>query len=171
MQRQSLTTSHGQTRCPASPTAKVTMEELSAANFIAEHDVIWHGIALWPVQISCPSAAPSQLLAHSQPTPCRDKVRSRGSLLTLCMNIKISVISAQVWSQSRTQHRMGCKNKVHSIPWDPTEMLSMNKRCVNYENSKSMSLENRLDTMFAWIFIESVIEYWARAGRPTLFEI
>ena len=28
------------------------------------HDVPWYGISLWLVQVSCPSYAPSQLLAH-----------------------------------------------------------------------------------------------------------
>jgi len=29
-----------------------------------EHDVIRHGISLWPVWVSCPGYAPSQLLVH-----------------------------------------------------------------------------------------------------------
>ena len=29
-----------------------------------EHDVLWYGIPLWLVQVSCPGYAPSQLLAH-----------------------------------------------------------------------------------------------------------
>ena len=29
-----------------------------------EHDILWHGIPLWLVQVSCPSYAPSQLRAH-----------------------------------------------------------------------------------------------------------
>lgn len=86
MQGQLLTTSHKQTCCPASPTAKVTLGEPSAANFIVDHDVVRHGIPLWPVQISCPSAAPSQFLAHPQPPHYGDKVRSTESLFTLCMN-------------------------------------------------------------------------------------
>ena len=28
------------------------------------HDVPWYGISLWLVQVSCPSSASSQLLAH-----------------------------------------------------------------------------------------------------------
>ena len=28
------------------------------------HDVLWYGISLWLVQVSCPGYAPSQLLAH-----------------------------------------------------------------------------------------------------------
>ena len=30
--------------------------------FIAEHAVIWSGISLWSVGVSCPSCVPSQLL-------------------------------------------------------------------------------------------------------------
>ena len=28
------------------------------------HDVLWYGISLWRVRVSCPGSAPSQLLAH-----------------------------------------------------------------------------------------------------------
>lgn len=54
MRRQALTTSHQQTS--AQP----------LLNFIAEHDVIGHGIPL--VSAGMSSCAPSQPLAHSQPT-------------------------------------------------------------------------------------------------------
>ena len=30
----------------------------------AEHDVLWYGVALWLVRVSCPGRAPSQLLVH-----------------------------------------------------------------------------------------------------------
>ena len=29
-----------------------------------EHDVLWYGISLWLVRLSCPGCAPSQLLVH-----------------------------------------------------------------------------------------------------------
>ena len=29
-----------------------------------ERDVLWYGISLWLVRVSCPGSAPSQLLAH-----------------------------------------------------------------------------------------------------------
>ena len=32
------------------------------------HDVIWCGISLWPVWVSCPGCVPSQLLVHLQPS-------------------------------------------------------------------------------------------------------
>ena len=32
-----------------------------------KHDVIWYGIPLWIVWVSCPGCVPSQLLVHSQP--------------------------------------------------------------------------------------------------------
>ena len=39
--------------------------------FIAKHDVIWSGISLWSVWVSCPGCVPSQSLAHPQPTGFR----------------------------------------------------------------------------------------------------
>ena len=38
------------------------------SSFIAEPDVIRYGISLWPVQVSCPSCVPCQLLVHTYPT-------------------------------------------------------------------------------------------------------
>lgn len=35
--------------------------------FIAEHDVTWHGIALWSAGVGCPGSVASQALAHPQP--------------------------------------------------------------------------------------------------------
>ena len=32
------------------------------------HDVIWYGISLWPVWVSCPGGVPSQLLVPLQPS-------------------------------------------------------------------------------------------------------
>ena len=29
-----------------------------------EHDILWYGISLWLVRVSCPGRAPSQLLVH-----------------------------------------------------------------------------------------------------------
>ena len=37
-------------------------------SFIAKHDIIWSGISLWSVGVSCPSCVPSQLFLHIQPT-------------------------------------------------------------------------------------------------------
>lgn len=106
IQRQLFTTSHRKTCCPASPTAKVTLGEMSAANFIAGHDVIRHVIALWPVQISCPCHTHSQFPAHSQPTPCGDKVRSKKDLFTFCMN------NGFQWYQHSFGYNLG-----HSTIW------------------------------------------------------
>lgn len=72
---------------PASPTVKVTVGELSAANFIAQHHAVWHGIALWPVQISCSSAAPSQLLAHVRTRWKAEKAFSLCALIRESKNI------------------------------------------------------------------------------------
>ena len=38
-------------------------------SFIVQHDVIWYGISLWPVWVSCLCCVPSQLLVPPQP-PC-----------------------------------------------------------------------------------------------------
>jgi len=45
--------------------------------YIAEHDVMWHGISLWSIGVSCPSRVPSQLLGHPQPAPWWGGVRGR----------------------------------------------------------------------------------------------
>ena len=41
--------------CPSWPTPP---------SLYTEHDVLWYGISLWLVQVSCPGYAPSQLLVH-----------------------------------------------------------------------------------------------------------
>ena len=33
-----------------------------------EHDIIWYGISLWPVGVSCPGCIPFQLLVPLQPS-------------------------------------------------------------------------------------------------------
>ena len=40
----------------------------SSFSLTAERDVIWYGISLWSVWVSCPGSVPSQDLAHPQPT-------------------------------------------------------------------------------------------------------
>lgn len=37
-------------------------------SFIAEHYIIWYGIFLWSIWVSCPKCVPSQSLIHPQPT-------------------------------------------------------------------------------------------------------
>ena len=41
--------------CPSWPTAP---------SLYTGHDILWYGILLWLVQVSCPGRAPSQLLVH-----------------------------------------------------------------------------------------------------------
>ena len=36
----------------------------AAPSLYTEHDVLWYGIFLWLVWVSCPGCVPSQLLAH-----------------------------------------------------------------------------------------------------------
>ena len=40
----------------------------SSPSLYSGHDVIWYGIALWPVWVSCPGCVPSQLLVPLQPS-------------------------------------------------------------------------------------------------------
>jgi len=47
---------------------------------IAQHEVIWYGIRLWSITVSCPSCVPSQLLLHPQPTRWWVSVRNRRGL-------------------------------------------------------------------------------------------
>ena len=47
---------------------------------IAEHDIVWHGISLWSVGVSCPDCFPSQLLVLPQPPRWWCGVRSRKDL-------------------------------------------------------------------------------------------
>jgi len=35
-----------------------------SSSLCTEHEVIWYGIPLWPVWVSCPGYGPSQLLVH-----------------------------------------------------------------------------------------------------------
>ena len=39
------------------------LPHLTPPSLYIEHDVTWSGISLWPVWVSCPGCAPSQLLA------------------------------------------------------------------------------------------------------------
>lgn len=43
----------------------------------AEHNIIWSGISLWSVGVSCLSCVPSQLLGHPQSAPCWGSPRNR----------------------------------------------------------------------------------------------
>lgn len=38
--------------------------------FLTDHNIIWYGIHLRPIHISCPSCVPPQFHVHSQPTCC-----------------------------------------------------------------------------------------------------
>lgn len=44
---------------------------------MAVHDVIWHGITLWSVQVRCPRCVPSQTLTSTQPTHCVGRERKQ----------------------------------------------------------------------------------------------
>lgn len=63
MQRQSVTHHLPPAdRCPTNPPAKATSERLSAAGFVAERDVVWHGISLWSAGSAVPALSPPYLL-------------------------------------------------------------------------------------------------------------
>ena len=58
-----------------SPTdAQLVPEQRSAppgqllSSLYTGHDIIWYGIFLWPVWVSCPGCVPSQLLVPLQPS-------------------------------------------------------------------------------------------------------
>ena len=51
-------------RCPGSSRAAIAAPQPTPPSLYTEHDVIWYGIALWPVSVICPGYAPSQLLVH-----------------------------------------------------------------------------------------------------------
>ncbi|XP_071586248.1 iron-sulfur cluster assembly 1 homolog, mitochondrial isoform X2 [Heliangelus exortis] len=50
-------------------------EEVVQDALLSARDVIWYGISLWSVGISCPSCVPSQLLVH--PSPAAGGVRNK----------------------------------------------------------------------------------------------
>ena len=41
-----------------------------------EHDIIWYGISLWPVGVSCPGCVLSQLLVPPQPSRWQGSMQS-----------------------------------------------------------------------------------------------
>ena len=51
-------------RCPVSSRAAIRASRPTPPRLYTEHDVLWYGICLWLVRVSCPGYAPSQLLAH-----------------------------------------------------------------------------------------------------------
>lgn len=58
-----LPTSRPTTSRQGSVQATATLERLRSLFFIAEHDVLWHGIFLWSVQVCCPACVISHPLA------------------------------------------------------------------------------------------------------------
>lgn len=79
-QRKLLTTSHRQTNAQASLQTTATLEakrkkpSFSTLVFTTEHDVIWYGVALWPVQVGCLGHVPFQSPGYPQPTYCGSRV-------------------------------------------------------------------------------------------------
>ena len=51
-------------QCPAHSWAAIPAPQLTPPSLYIEHDVIWYGISLWPVWVSCPGYAPSQFPVH-----------------------------------------------------------------------------------------------------------
>lgn len=101
-------------------------DEWSSVAFIAGHDIIWYGISLWSVWVSCPGFVLSQPLAHFQPTGlwrmwdlvrqpwCVEAVFSSGQ--NWCF---ISTILATNTKHNLTRSAMG-----KLIPYQPDPMQS-----------------------------------------------
>ena len=51
-------------RCPVSSRAVICASRPTHPCLYTGHDILWYGIPLWLVRVSCPGHAPSQLLAH-----------------------------------------------------------------------------------------------------------
>ena len=51
--------------CTVRLQTKAALEKLPPPGFMGEYDVMWHGISLWSVWVSCPACVPASLL----PTP------------------------------------------------------------------------------------------------------
>ena len=66
---------HSLTEAQTVPEQRCVLGHLPPSLY-AEHDVLWCGISLWPVWVSCPGCAPSQLLVHPQPPHWQGSVRS-----------------------------------------------------------------------------------------------
>jgi len=48
----------------------------NSPSFTVQCDIVWYGIPLRPVWVSCPGCVPSQLLVHPQPTCWQGSMRS-----------------------------------------------------------------------------------------------
>ena len=74
------------------------------------HDVIWYGISLWPVSVSCPNSVPSQLLG-----PFAEN--GLGSVQhCLAATINISVLSTCFSPRMKAQHHTRHSEENSSIP-------------------------------------------------------
>lgn len=75
---------------------------------IAECDVIWYGIFLWSVWVSCPSCVISQAFPHTQTTGLRDRGwrDSLGGVQVLISNSRNTALH-----KCEAQHYAGCSEK------------------------------------------------------------
>lgn len=84
--------------------------------FVADHDVIWHGICLWSVWVTCPGYALSQLLMLPQPTCWGGRIGKREGPDTIQTRSSIAttlVCHHHCFSHKcKTQHHLG-ENELH----------------------------------------------------------
>ena len=69
--------------------------------FVAEHDVIWHGIALWSVGVNCPGCVLSLPLTHPQAAGWEAARETEKALMLgkCCSAITETSLYYQHWSQ------------------------------------------------------------------------
>lgn len=112
-----------------SPKAKASSSTL---HFVAEHDVIWHGISIWPVWASCHSSVPFQLLACPQPSCCRGRVGKRKPWGWGCASRELNhlcVINTVLATNPKDSFTGVAVKKVNSIP----DGLSADKYIYSYK--------------------------------------
>lgn len=68
--------------------------------FMAEHDVLWCGVSLWPAGVSCPSCVSSQLLTHLQPA-CGGERSEEWKGCVLCEHCSARVTNTVLVSNSK----------------------------------------------------------------------
>lgn len=75
------------------------------SRFIAENDVVWYGMSLWPAGVSFPESVPSQPILHPQLHHCHDSMRKVLDLKYCCATTNTSVFYQHYsHSKSKTWH-------------------------------------------------------------------
>ena len=84
----------------------------------AEHDIIWCGISLWSVGVSCPSHIPSQLLVGPQPTHWWGRVKVEKTL-ALCKHCS-AITNTSLYYQHCYQHKS--KTQPHTSCYEANQL-------------------------------------------------